>query len=559
MQDDFERRQTMRLRIAGLRKKENEAEAGEKRIIQLPRGSEHGDRLFNELLESVYDAVVITSVAGSILRQNREARHRFGLPDTEMLQTNILELISGATDEHLAAIVSQVGQQGRVCIEASCAPKPGGGFPAEITVNMIHYTGSSEGELCFFIRDISSRLETEEELAKERYLMDQLMERSPDFIYFKDRESRFLRVSRKWAEHIKLEDPAQALGKTDFDFHTPDHAQEAWEDEQSIMESGQPVLNKNERIVVPVGEMWISTTKGPLFAPDGTVLGTFGISRDITEQRNAETALGQKNAQLLSDLKMAREIQQAFLDHDVPRFPPGQSSENSALRFYRHYVTSGVIGGDFYDIKALSETTAGVLVCDVMGHDVRSALVMSSLHGLSEKMESVAADPGLFLTEINRSLRAILESAETLVFASAFYMVIDAVTGEVHFANAGHPRPLYEAPGDGTLWQLGSEAGDKGPALGLFNDAVYSTSSVSLERGGLVTLFTDGLYEVLGPQGESFGLDRLQALLAERKGMMPQLFYPSLIDKVRRFSGENAFDDDVCLVGVELARLLPRP
>jgi len=141
-------------------------------------------------------------------------------------------------------------------------------------------------------QDISARTEAEAALIEERHLLRTLMDNLPDYIYFKDRESRFTRINRAHAKVFGLDDPAQAIGKTDFDFFTAEHAQPAFADEQEIIRTGQPLLAKEEKQTWPDGrETWVSTTKMPLPDANGNIIGTFGISRDITARKNVEEAL----------------------------------------------------------------------------------------------------------------------------------------------------------------------------------------------------------------------------------------------------------------------------
>jgi len=128
-----------------------------------------------------------------------------------------------------------------------------------------------------------------EELAHERELMRALMDNAPDHIYFKDRQGRFLRINAAVARMLGLSDPGQAVGKTDFDFYTQEHAQQAFDDEQEVIATGKPVIAKEERETWPDGRVtWVSTTKVPFRDPTGTVVGTFGVSHDITERMRAE-------------------------------------------------------------------------------------------------------------------------------------------------------------------------------------------------------------------------------------------------------------------------------
>ena len=118
------------------------------------------------------------------------------------------------------------------------------------------------------------------------------MDNLPDAIYFKDRESRFTRINKALAKQFGLSDPVQALGKTDFDFFTPEHAQTCYDDEQRIIRTGQPLVGAQEKETWQDGYItWASTTKMPLRDAHGNITGTFGISRDITERKVAEEEL----------------------------------------------------------------------------------------------------------------------------------------------------------------------------------------------------------------------------------------------------------------------------
>ena len=132
----------------------------------------------------------------------------------------------------------------------------------------------------------------EEAFNFEQNLLRSLMDNIPDHIYFKDLNSRFLRMSKSQAERFGLNNSAQAEGKTDFDFFTEDHARPAYESEQQIIKTGTPIVNIEERETWPGGkETWVSTTKVPLRDPIGQIIGTIGISRDMTEQKKLQNHL----------------------------------------------------------------------------------------------------------------------------------------------------------------------------------------------------------------------------------------------------------------------------
>jgi len=137
--------------------------------------------------------------------------------------------------------------------------------------------------------------------AQER-LLEFLMEYIPDHLYFKDRQSRFIGGSKSLARYFGLERVEDLLGKTDFDFFSPPHAQEAYADEQRIMETGEPIVGKVELETWPDGRTsWVLTTKIPLRNEKGEITGIVGISKDITELKAKEEAL-ERERQFLNDV-----------------------------------------------------------------------------------------------------------------------------------------------------------------------------------------------------------------------------------------------------------------
>ncbi|MCG8649965.1 MAG: PAS domain-containing protein, partial [Pirellulales bacterium] len=143
--------------------------------------------------------------------------------------------------------------------------------------------------------DVSSQKNAEHQIEFEKFLLSTLLETVPDSIYFKDADSRFIRLSRSCARKFGLDDPRDAIGKSDADFFRPQHAKQALADERRVMETGEAILAKIECETYPDREdTWCSTTKVPLKDKTGRVMGTFGISRDVSEQKRAEQELARE-------------------------------------------------------------------------------------------------------------------------------------------------------------------------------------------------------------------------------------------------------------------------
>ncbi len=402
----------------------------------------------------------------------------------------------------------------------------------------------------------------------EGFLLQTLMDKIPDAVYFKDRRSRFLMIGRAHAKKFGLIDPAQAAGKSDADFFTPPHAQQALADEEKILQSGQPMVDIEESETWPDGSVtWASTTKMPLRNQAGRIVGTFGISRDITKRKRAEEALAErtqqlqnKNQQIEEEMKMARELQLAMLPQKFPSVPPHRPPQESALKFFSFFLPSGTVSGDFFDVVALSDTSVGVFICDVMGHDVRAALVTAMIRALVEDLSVGAADPGHLLAQMNRGLLSVFQQAGTTMFATAFYLVADVATGEVAYSSAAHPDPLHVLRGQGKVELLSALNGGKnGPALGLFKEAQFPTYRRRMNAGDIILLYTDGMIEAEGRNQEIFTRERLMSIVQKHAGLPTKEMLSTLLAEIRQFSGQNEFTDDVCLVGVEVKQLEPNP
>jgi len=135
------------------------------------------------------------------------------------------------------------------------------------------------------IKDISKRKQAEAKVVFEHGLLQDLLETIPDSIYFKDKEHRFILVSKAKAEHSHTTVDAMR-GKTDFDFLPEDQARKAFADDSHVMETGQPIINKIEHLTRDDGsDCWVSVTKVPRRNEHGEITGTMGISRDVTAER----------------------------------------------------------------------------------------------------------------------------------------------------------------------------------------------------------------------------------------------------------------------------------
>ncbi len=405
--------------------------------------------------------------------------------------------------------------------------------------------------------NISLRKAAEAQVEEERYLLRQLIDHVPLQIYFKDLNSNFTMANLRMAEWMGFTHESELIGKHDRDFFDDDHWQPAENDEKKIIETGNSVIDQLEHETWHQGtESWVITSKFPWRGRQGQVKGTFGVSSDVTKlvkaQREATDLAHQlqlKNEAYEEELLLAREIQQALAGEG---FPTATGSDHRKLGFGARYIPISGLAGDFFEVMKVTETSFGVLICDVMGHGVRSALIVAMLRGLLEKQRSQANEPALFLQGLNDGLAAILERAGTTMFATAFFGLIDLDAGTFRYACAGHPGPIIS--GTNGVHQIAHERSQKGPGLGLIRGAAYPANEISLAGIQRMILFTDGVLEAENQSGEPFFENRLMEIIGNHSAEPLDHLLDGILSSVLAFSEGQHFDDDVCLLGIEISK-----
>jgi sigma-B regulation protein RsbU (phosphoserine phosphatase) len=402
--------------------------------------------------------------------------------------------------------------------------------------------------------NISLRKQAEAQVEDERFLLRQLIDHIPVHVYFKDLQSRFVMANKGMAEWMGVENASKLVGLHDRDFFAEEHWKPAEITERRIIETGEPVADIleqetwNER-----SETWVMTSKFPWRDRRGELKGTFGVSSNVTrimeaQQRAEELAeeLRHKNQIYEEELRLAREIQHAFTMRDFP----GIADAANRVGFGSRYVPISGLAGDFFDVIPLRHDCVGVLICDVMGHGVRSALIVAMMRGLIEVQRAHAGEPAKFLSGLNEGLASILERANTTMFATAFYGVLDLSSATFDYACAGHPGPIIDGPTG--VRQIAAERDQRGPGLGITLSATYPANRMPLEEIRRMVLFTDGVLEAENQLGEPFFENRLMEIIADHTHSPLDGMLDHILGSVLAFSQTDQFNDDVCLLGIEI-------
>ena len=246
------------------------------------------EKNFRKIFVTSPDAINVNRLTdGMYISVNEGFTKIFGYTEEEVIGKTSIELNIWADPEDRKSLINKIEEKGRVeNFEAILRKKDGSIINGLLSASLIDMDGIPH--LLNVVRDITYTKRIEKELAMEQFLVNALMDNLPDHVWFKDGESRYMRVNKAQSKSLGLNDPAQAVGKKDIDFFTGEHVQQEYEDEQNIIRTGQ-MLNLEEKEVHPDSpDTWFSTLKIPLRDKEGNIICTLGISRDITGQKKSE-------------------------------------------------------------------------------------------------------------------------------------------------------------------------------------------------------------------------------------------------------------------------------
>ena len=253
--------------------------------------------------------------------------------------------------------------------------------------------------------------------------------------------------------------------------------------------------------------------------------------------REAHETVARQLMAINSDLEMARQIQLAILPRETPKI--------HGLDIAARYIPMSSVAGDFYDFIVVDERHVGILIADVSGHGLPSALIASMLQSAFAAQSAHASDPARVLAGLNQ----VLSGKFQWHFVTAAYLFVNLEESTVNYAGAAHPPLLLWRKKSGSA----TEVLENGLLLGLFPDSTYSAITLPLEGGDRIVLFTDGIVEARNPSKEVFGMDRLKRFVEENHALSAERFGDALLDAVGHWSeqarGEGQ-SDDITLVAI---------
>ncbi len=305
-------------------------------IHRMRRRLEAREKLFRLITENAADMIAVVDTEGKRIYNSLSYQKVLGYSPAELQQSSSFEQIHPDDRERVIAAGVEARRTGKgKALEYRMRHKDGTWRLLESTSSVIR-SGDGEPDLLVIVnRDVTGRKQAEDALRAEHDLLRALIDNMPDYIYVKDDESRFVVANRALAQFMGAKNPEDLLGKADFDYFPKELATAYYSDERAILQTGQPLVNQEERSVDAAGNAkWLSTSKVPLCNRQGETIGIIGIGHDITERRKAEEALRQSETSFRSVVEGAPYgIFRASVDGRFQRV-------NSALQEMLGYRTS---------------------------------------------------------------------------------------------------------------------------------------------------------------------------------------------------------------------------
>ncbi len=385
--------------------------------------------------------------------------------------------------------------------------------------------------------------------ASASLLFDALLEQTQDQVYFKDRQSRFIRVSDVMPAKFGLKTADDLIGKTDFDFFTEEHARQAFEDEQRLVRENKKLINVTEKETWPDGSVtWATSTKVPLYLGSGEPVGIMGITRDITEQVLAQQALEEsrellrlKNEEMQTDFQNAGRIQERLIPGPLPEHPRVDLGVLN-LRY-------SDVGGDIITFPLSTEEHISFLLGDVSGHGLSAGLFTILVKHLADfYMPADFAHPEEALVTLDQHMAGLIPSG----FVAAMVWTLDFSNTEfavLTIANAAQPPVLLYRKENDRVDVIDCPS-ENVIGLGICKD-VFLTK-LTIDPGDCLLFMTDGLIECRNSEGKELGTTGLIDVFRANARRPIDELVQAIETFLRDYCGEKFPQDDTTLIALRL-------
>lgn len=383
--------------------------------------------------------------------------------------------------------------------------------------------------------------------------LEALTELLPVCLFAKDLEGRYVYVNDAFAESISHAGKSAIIGKKPAEVLSPEHAAIAEKEDRHILETGKPILNReNQNTDWYQNKSYVIASKICVRDKQGKKLGIAGITIDITKRKEDENQLFELNNKLEEqnrryeeELSLGREVQKAFVNVKKP-------SAHEPLDIGYKYVPSAKLSGDLIVSEPLDEHRWSILICDVMGHGIRSALITGIIRGFYDEQKHASPKPEDLVTKLNQYYSSVLGGMNRLLFTTLSYGILDKRNGELTITCAGHHDPLWFRTSEDRFITSKERILTPEPAVGLIKEHPYTSKVLQLVEGDELMFYTDGLTECQTIQGGEYGIEPIRDQMERHKNAESAAVVASVIFQVKKFA--KHIDDDLSLLLIKYGK-----
>jgi sigma-B regulation protein RsbU (phosphoserine phosphatase) len=492
------------------------------------RGAARPALLLREILDSITEGVVVADARGRLVLFNPAAERMLGIglvdvPPAEWTTRYGCFLPDRATPFPAGELPLARALRGETVTEVELYVKNAGTNGASLSVSAtpLHSRrgGVSGGVVVF--RDVTSRVEE----LRHIELLSNVVEQTADGVLVTDAQGRIEYVNPAF-QAITGYAREELVGRTPALLRSGAHGPAFYAELWRTLEAGEvfrdTISDRRKNGEVFLAEQTITPMRGP----GGKTEHVVSIVKDVSELRRAQ--------QREHAFQVARRVQQRLYPERPPRVP--------GLDIHGKAYVADVTGGDYFDFVPLADEWLALVIGDVSGHGIDSALVMAELRAILRSTARTLRDPGEILAAVNQALVADTEDSR---FATALLVTVHLPTRALRYASAGHtPGYLLDAHG-----QLRAALPALGPPLGLFDEACYPAGEgLALAQGDCLLLYTDGVTDGESPQGAVFGAERLLDVVRSQRGARASVIVDAIHGALQAFTGAAPQQDDVTVV-----------
>jgi len=484
------------------------------------------------LIDQIRDAVIVTDLDGIIVKWNHGAMKQLGYKDGEVVGKPVHLLYPDVMKKFdQGMIISILEEKGELQFESTMQKKSGEEIQVHTSLSPIADDAGQIIGVVSYTLDITEQKRIEEQLRQQAQLIDQIH----DAVIVTDLNSNIIQWNKGaqsqlgYTEkeivgcpiYILYSEEKKSIRQTEIIMLLKKHGSLEFE---AVM-----CKKSGERVIV-------HTALSPVTDSKGNIVSVISYTLDITEQKKAEQA--QREKELIErDLDIAKSIQQGLLPSEPPDIEGFQvAGWNQA---------ADQTGGDYFDWVDLPDGRTAISIADVSGHGIGPALIVAACRAYFRATTGIEESLNSVMARVNYLISKDLTSGR---FVTAAVGIIDPSDNSMQFYSAGHaPIFFYNAKQNKVLqW----DADD--PPLGIIEGVTSNTNRIlNFNSGDILVLVTDGFLEWANPNGERFGVERLEKSITDYKSFAPDVMIKRLHQNVLDFSNGTPQADDLTAVVIK--------